>query len=376
MTNDQKVKGSFFDKDALSLENTRPLRMVLVISIFLFHLCGYFGLGRDIGHVLVAIFFMLSGYGLMYSLEHKKSYLKTFLPKRFPALYIPTVVCGIAAIILFTLANPNYNYMKEFFELFFAMPFWWFITTLMVLYMVFYLSFLFLKGRNAVLAVTLLSVAFTYMLSDYMNSIIYYASVSGFIVGILWYHGRDVITQILKKYYIPIFIALLLLLIFCDIEMTRSVGIQDMLATNVSPLIFTLLLIVVISVRGKFGALILATVFLTYVAVYYLKKVYVEPIYPEADILLLGLFLMAFSIRIPHLRKVLAIGSTISFEIFLMHNFLIEILIHEFSPDMYVTGAVAGVSVVILSIGLYYISKFILKKYNAAFDRLNNDYVP
>jgi Protein involved in polysaccharide intercellular adhesin (PIA) synthesis/biofilm formation len=373
MTKSQGEGGSFFAKDALSLENTRPLRMVLVIFIFTFHLTGHFGIGRDIGHVLVAVFFMLSGYGLMYSMDHKGGYLKSFLPKRFPTLYIPTVICGTAMVILSALVYPGYDYMKEFFEIFFLRPEWWFVTALMLLYMTFYLSFLFFRGRNAVIAVIILSITFTLMLSEFTNDIIYYASISGFFVGILWYYGQDRIAPFMKKYYVVVFLILVLLLVLSNVERDRIVGIKDLLLTNVAPLIFTLLLIVTISAREKLAVVVIGFVLLMAIVVSVVKLEFPEVIYYEADILLFELFVLAALIRIPYLRQGLAIGSIVSFEIFLIHDYIFKMVIYSMSPDIYVTALIAGVSTVILSIVLYFISDRILKEYNKAFDRLGDN---
>lgn len=79
----------------MSKEYTNCLRGIFAILVVIHHLYQYSGLFRDsyIGTILqsfgvlsVAVFFFLSGYGLMFS-SNKKNYINQFFCKRFLPLY-------------------------------------------------------------------------------------------------------------------------------------------------------------------------------------------------------------------------------------------------------------------------------------------------
>lgn len=73
----------------MSYQDTLILRAILFFGIFFFHAGWAFGFGfPDIGHLCVAGFFFMSGFGLEYSRRNKANYLKTFLQKRVMGLMI------------------------------------------------------------------------------------------------------------------------------------------------------------------------------------------------------------------------------------------------------------------------------------------------
>lgn len=91
--------------DYLSVESGRSLRGALSLGILLHHL-GQQKMGRivlplfpKIGYLLVAVFFFLSGYGLMKQHMAKESYRRSFFARRLPAILLPyalaTVLYGL-----------------------------------------------------------------------------------------------------------------------------------------------------------------------------------------------------------------------------------------------------------------------------------------
>ncbi len=85
-----------FDKDS-----SLALRGICSIEIML----GHIGIAVDsavlfpnckAGILFVGVFFALSGYGLMYSMQHKENYLKKFLWNRFPQILLPAYIIYVA----------------------------------------------------------------------------------------------------------------------------------------------------------------------------------------------------------------------------------------------------------------------------------------
>lgn len=88
-----------------SLKQTAALRGISAVEIML----GHTGLAtgsiilfpnRKAGILFVGIFFILSGYGVAYSVEHKEGYMKHFLPCRALKILLPAYTVKIAALII------------------------------------------------------------------------------------------------------------------------------------------------------------------------------------------------------------------------------------------------------------------------------------
>ena len=69
----------------MSIEYTKALKGIMCIIVILVHIPKmYSNMVQDtigsFGYICVTLFFLFSAYGLMYSLENKKDYLKTLIP--------------------------------------------------------------------------------------------------------------------------------------------------------------------------------------------------------------------------------------------------------------------------------------------------------
>lgn len=87
-----------------SLKQTTALRGISAIEIMI----GHIGLetgsiilfpNRKAGILFVGIFFILSGYGVAYSMEHKADYLKYFLLDRSIKLLLPAYTVKIIMLV-------------------------------------------------------------------------------------------------------------------------------------------------------------------------------------------------------------------------------------------------------------------------------------
>lgn len=89
----------------LSLQNSVALRGICAIEIML----GHIGIAtanmwlypnRKAGILFVGIFFMLSGYGVAYSVEHKKDYKEKYLPGRISRLFLPAYITYFLSVVI------------------------------------------------------------------------------------------------------------------------------------------------------------------------------------------------------------------------------------------------------------------------------------
>jgi membrane-bound acyltransferase YfiQ involved in biofilm formation len=164
----------------------------------------------EVGYLAVGVFFFLSGYGLHESLKNKSGYLKTFIPKRYPSVLLPYYICGIFSAFIAFAAFSSYTAFFDRLSFIIQIPHWY-VTELLVFYTLFLISFLLMRNRRALISTIALSVLAAYALSVCFNSSLYYMSFVGFPLGLVWSYYSKKITTVLKKSFVPIFIALLIL---------------------------------------------------------------------------------------------------------------------------------------------------------------------
>ena len=150
-----------FNDDFTSLENMKSLQGFAALGVILHHISqepffqeeGVLSAFVNAGVYFVAIFFFCSGYGLLKSFDTKKDYLKGFIGKRVvKALVIPfyinVIIYGILMFIVKWPVEPL-QWVTNFLGITMMNRFAWFPIILVMLYLVFYLCFRFIKNRPA-----------------------------------------------------------------------------------------------------------------------------------------------------------------------------------------------------------------------------------
>lgn len=132
------------------LNNTLPLRGLLAVLIVCHHLgqksAGYipylssFFVG--IGMPIVAVFFMISGYGLFVSYRRKGSgYLKGFLGKRYSKILPVFIALTVLAVLLWFASGRSWeNQISGYVRGETPLPYSWFIYAIIFVYAAFYAS--------------------------------------------------------------------------------------------------------------------------------------------------------------------------------------------------------------------------------------------
>ena len=159
------VKGGWREQ-SLSLHSSKGLLGFCAVSIMLHHMSQTIYFAKedvgillfmvDIGVCFVGMFFFFSGYGLYTSLRDKPDYLKGFIRNRLPAVLVPFYMCNF----VFILGSWLWGYEFKKGEL---VPYltgvilmnsqMWYIVEILVLYLLFYVVFRFIRNRNAACAV-------------------------------------------------------------------------------------------------------------------------------------------------------------------------------------------------------------------------------
>lgn len=139
-----KEKEYFF-----SPEYTKCIKGIMCIIVVLVHIPqNYSNTIQDaigsFGYICVTLFFLFSAYGLMYSVENKKDYIKNFPKNRLLVLLIPFFISNILSVIV----KIGQISIKDAVLGAFGLSSVSFVTVLIAYYIVFYLINRFLKNKT------------------------------------------------------------------------------------------------------------------------------------------------------------------------------------------------------------------------------------
>lgn len=211
-----------------SKQVTVPLRGLLAIGIVLHHLslrlveaspdCHWIWLQFSFwGAPIVAVFFFLSGYGLMVSLITKgQKYLDGFLKKRLFKIVLPLVLCSIVfeATSITLWGGQIADFRKDWPFL----PNCWFCVTIIIYYFAFYITALLFKSSPIKVAYSMWLFSFVYVflfkVMDFCNW--WYQMVLSINIGMTLAYYETAIRNVLYKYK-RIIVLLLFLLTFLSV---------------------------------------------------------------------------------------------------------------------------------------------------------------
>lgn len=206
-----------------SKQATVPLRGLLAIGIVLHHLslrlveaspdCPWIWSQFSFwGAPIVAVFFFLSGYGLMVSLITKgQKYLDGFLKKRLLKIVLPLVLCSIVfeATSITLWGGQIADFRKDWPFL----PNCWFCVTIIIYYFAFYITALLFKSSPIKVAYSMWLFSFVYVflfkVMDFCNW--WYQMVLSINIGMTLAYYETAIRNVLYKYKRTIVLLLFLL---------------------------------------------------------------------------------------------------------------------------------------------------------------------
>lgn len=201
----------------MSRNKTIAMRGIAIISIILYHfkifsvynnLLILFPFGY-MSYIGVALFFFLSGYGLMQQFERKENYLKGFIPKRLLRIWIPYLLFYIAYIVLdlifvrdidiiHALANPltfSFGSNENNFTTL------WYLFASAIFYVLFYIAFR-IKASEKVRILVLFSLIAAYMIVCVLigRSPTWYFNALWFPIGVLFSFKNEKIKPFIKRF--------------------------------------------------------------------------------------------------------------------------------------------------------------------------------
>ncbi len=117
------------------------------------------------GRYIVALFFFLSGYGLYFQYSNNANYTKNFLRKKLIRIFIPFYVF----IVIYIIYRAT---LGEVISVDFFLSFWkdysniiyngWFINSIIVLYVIFHVSFVRKDSKTSFYILTVLTLVYIF----------------------------------------------------------------------------------------------------------------------------------------------------------------------------------------------------------------------
>lgn len=185
----------------LEQRNTDRLKGILALIVMEGHIVkfgdfpGLFFLDKA-GVLMVGIFFFLSGYGVMYSMEHKPNYLHGFLGKRILSVLIPCYLLYLLnyGVELFKTGTVPENFVKYVLGKRFLgfLGLYWFVWVILLLYVLFYLLFRFIEKKWALVCLTGIVAALLAAGYGVQFSRVYWGGALCFPLGIYAAQKKDV----------------------------------------------------------------------------------------------------------------------------------------------------------------------------------------
>lgn len=355
-----------WNEEFMTLKQTKYIQGFIALCIMLHHVgqetCASWqdyelrpGLEAftQIGYLLVSVFLFCSGYGLYKSYKSKDDYLKGFIVKRIVPLIIAFYTSGWLYLIARVLMHEKMDGKKIFFYIIGWLqpsPFSWYVSVMPIFYLVFYLSFRFIKSEKAKIAVIVASVfAYTFLgtyidHNDYwMRGEWWYNSVHLFWIGIIFARHEDKIIENMKRFYLP--------LLYLSLLGSYVVFQLSEIITNT------------VSYYGQYNPE------LTKTGVILNRWICLGSQMIAAILFVFTILLISLKLRIGN--KYLGFMGGITLEFYLMHGLGLELFAREFCnilEPVYMIQNVALLEVVVFALGI--LSALVIKKLDNVILRL------
>ena len=224
--------------DYLSNKSTKSLKGLLALFIIFHHVSQKITTGANfsnfeyMGRYIVALFFFLSGYGLYFQYSNDATYMENFLRKRLTRIFIPFFVF----IVIYVIYRAS---LGEVVNVDFFLSFWrdhsniiyngWFINSIIVLYVIFYVSFKKKDSKIAIFKLVFFTLVYIFWKAYQNHGDWEYVSVMAFFLGVFWMKDRSLIDKFIEKNYFVLLVSFsILMYVFRRYEVImKNIGITN-----------------------------------------------------------------------------------------------------------------------------------------------------
>lgn len=195
----------------ISKKASTYIRGICAITVLASHLISYSGFGKGsvlisliegmMGYLPVAIFFFLSGYGLMVSYQAKgMKYIDSMPSKRILPYYVKYLIVALVYFLVRLVCgieNESGLLIRTFLYGGTIVKFGWYLQTQLLLYFIFYFGFM-LCAKKPIVAISGLTVLFWVLCVLFCLDTTYYMTTPSFLLGVFWPTIMD--KPLLKKW--------------------------------------------------------------------------------------------------------------------------------------------------------------------------------
>ena len=363
-----EIPRSICREDALAPDNTKALRLVLIVAIFIFHAGIHMGfLTPDLGHVCVSVFFFLTGYGLEYSLANKPDYARSFLHRRVLGLMIQYwIIMTVLAAFVFTIHRSWDQFLVEFTATF-GVPLWY-ITELVAFYIVFYLSMFISDRRKALLLIAAGTLFVMFVLWYHFNSDLYYRSGLCFVLGVAWYTCRGSFSKMNRGLISALLFLLITPLLLLN-DRYPSVPV-DFIMTSLSGVLASVMAVAFLAVDLRKGWFLLIMAILVSLYLIFVT-------WPDTEMsvgptmILIGAVSSELS-QIPWVSSAAAFLGGMSLELYLLHMNMLHYMYPNVTESVLWSTVMAGIATLILGYVLFRVCGYVRSRYDAAYQSISD----
>lgn len=163
---------------------------------------------QSVGYLAVAVFFFISGYGLMKSLARQDNYFSGFLANKVLTILLPMVLINALTTVAVALHGPEIGStelgLPEFFSYLFSFKLVdetsWFISTIFLFYSFFFISFRKRNSCRSRLTLVGLTVLYVAACIHLQTEPCYYASSAAFPLGVLVAHHEKQLNKLYNRW--------------------------------------------------------------------------------------------------------------------------------------------------------------------------------
>lgn len=358
---------SLIKEDVITHQNTLVLRFIMLAAILVFHAGQYFHFSfPDCGHLCVAIFFFMSGYGLELSRSNKDHYMRDFMQKRVLGLMIQywLILMVIALVVLLMQFDIDLLY-SNISNAFLRNP-WWYITEIVVFYVIYYLSTMIGSKVLRYLWVMLADSIMMLMMTDYFGMDVYLKSGMCFIFGMLWYEYRFKVQSAIRKWY-PLI--LILAIAFMVPALRSQNDLVDMLLCGVTGISMTVVFVCMCSLDARRAFFI--QMFAAAAGLILTFRMMEMGYRSEGAFMLFLAGVSGLLIQWESVKPLLAFLGAASLEMYLMQFMFFQVPDLDANLPDWAATVIAFLLMILVSLPTHELCKRMMKRYNRKIDAFN-----
>lgn len=344
------------DYDLMSKEDTLAFKGIFSIIVILHHVSQientipYIHHFANFGIYAVSVFFFISAYGMTKQVNlNREKYLSGFFKKRFFKLLLPIFIVTIIHIILNIIVfhkeytvNSIINVYKSGSSI---INNGWYLNSILVIYLIFYFSFKFFKNiKISYFIFSFLILAYIFVLKRIGFGIWWYNSMIGIIFGMYFEIFEEKIKRVLNTHFYKILLILSIWAFYfannreCNIiKMLSKIGIycNYAIVQNILCLNF-IIMILLISKKINFRGFVIRKSF------YYKKTKSIG----EYNVNFIAESSKFYSKFILIRNRVLSFSGKISFEMYMIHGLVMNILAIYLKVDILYLLVLFGLTII------------------------------